>query len=293
VLAKAIGVEIGTCIKQQRAGFNMPDIPDFDEKSDCCRNQTVNNIGMYAAADGRLKYCALRPESAPPPCRQRRSATTAGITQACMAGRKLSDGTLIWQKACGTMKSSRAGFGTCLDDFQQVEKFGCGCIETKRQEVQQKISDAAAQFDKIVSAIAAGPDDGTLSSCKSTGACSSANDPNNNCGDALVAWKTCQCVATAQKLIDDNSGSSGEHPSLRKVFADIVACSPDPDTQKQFQLDNLINTICFRVSRDGAAGVKGSADLKTAVNFMKSVFDGIVLRVQRFCPGAHCPNVGA
>jgi hypothetical protein len=36
-----------------------------------------------------------------------------------------------------------------LDDFQQVEKYGCGCIESKRQEIQQKISDAAAKFDTV------------------------------------------------------------------------------------------------------------------------------------------------
>jgi hypothetical protein len=289
VLAKAIGLEIGTCVKQQRTNFVMPDIPDFDEKSDCCRNQTVNDIGMYAAADGRLKFCAARPDSPPPPCRTRRSATTAAVTQTCIAARKLPDSTLIWQKACGHMKANRAGFGSCLDDFQQVEKLGCGCIESKRQEIQQKITDAAAQFDKIVAATAPGSDDGT---CKTTGPCNPTTDTNSYCADPLVAWKTCQCVATAQKLIDDNSGASGEHPSLRKVFADIVGCSPDPDTQKQFQLDNLVTTVCFRISREGQAGAKGSSDLKTAVNFMKSVFDGIVVRVQRFCPGPHCPGVG-
>ena len=73
----------------------------------------------------------------------------------------------------------------------------------------------------------------------------------------------------------------------------MIACAQDSEASQSADVDSLLKTLCFRVAQDGPTGADASAQLKIAINFIKSLFDALVLRVQRYCPGNHCPGTGS
>jgi bacterioferritin-associated ferredoxin len=267
VITKAVGEEIKLCVQQDQPNFKLPPIPDFDEKGDACRELTLNNTGLYCVADWKLKVCSQAGDGN----RVRRSSRADG--SATCIGQRKAGGSPIWQKECGIMKECRTDFGQCLDPFSKIEKSACTCIEVKRVEVQKKIDAAAAKFDDIARGTGYDNKEATCNACDGKEGCS-----------GIVKWKTCQCVQTSNELID--SASAPGHPSLRQIIKDALGCASDSD--QKLDIDTALKTMCFRVSQSGDQGAAASAQLKIGVSFIKSVFDALVLRVQRFCPGPHC-----
>jgi len=100
-------------------------------------------------------------------------------------------------------------------------------------------------------------------------------------------YKECRCKSIINGVIDDNSGQV----DIRDYFQRAVGCAQISQEQRdQFTIDKLIEMGCRRVGRPGDSGQQGAKDLVIGVDFILKLFDALVARVTRFCPGTHCPN---
>jgi hypothetical protein len=90
--------------------------------------------------------------------------------------------------------------------------------------------------------------------------------------------------------ICSDENSSGQ-VDIRDYFQRAVGCAQISQEQRdQFTIDKLIEMGCRRVGRPGEPGQVGAKDLVIGVDFILKLFDALVTRVTRFCPGQQCPN---
>jgi hypothetical protein len=269
-VTEAIGKEIGACIKGKIASFNMPALPDFDEASHPYRKDMVATTSAFIVASSGLQRCQANRRD------ERRTKRGAfDTTNTCMNARVV-DGKPIWASHCDIMGSCRRPIdASCKATFGQVETAACDCIEEKRKKINGIIVNAA---DKIKTVI-------LETSAKAGDVCTTSEaDPALK----LQNYKECRCSKIINAVIDENSSGQVD---IRDYFQRAVGCAQISQEQRdQFTIDKLIEMGCRRVGRPGEPGQQGAKDLVIGVDFILKLFDALVARVTRFCPGAHCPN---
>jgi len=189
---------------------------------------------------------------------------------------RVVNGKPIWASHCNIMGSCRRPIAaSCKATFGQVETAACDCIEEKRKKINGIIVDAADKIKTIIVATVAKPGD----SCTTSEA-----DPALK----LQNYKECQCTKIINAVIDENSSGQVD---IRDYFQRAVGCAQISQEQRdQFTIDKLIEMGCRRVGRPGDSGQQGAKELVIGVDFILKLFDAMVARVTRFCPGQHCQN---
>jgi hypothetical protein len=272
-VTEAIGKEIGACIKGKISSFNMPALPDFDEASHPYRKDMVSTTSAFIVASAGLQRCQANQNRRDDNRRTKRGAFDT--TNTCMNEREV-DGKPIWASHCNVMGSCRRPIaGSCKETFGQVETAACNCIEEKRQKINGIIVGAADKIKAVILETAAKPGD----TCTTSEA-----DPELK----LQNYKECRCKKIINGVIDENSSGNVD---IRDYFRRAVGCTSISEEQReQFTIDKLIDMGCRRVGRPGDSGQAGAKELVIGVDFILKLFDALVARVTRFCPGAHCPN---
>jgi len=267
-VADAIGGEIGKCIQKRERSFNMPRLPDFDDKSQPFRQQMIDNTGAFIQADYLLDRCE-RNSNRRQGGRAKRSAFTN--SNQCIESRKIN-GSAIWSDHCSAISSChRQVPSSCQSDFKRVEGYACQCINDGRDELQQLIKTNGRKLVEIAKASSQGSD-----SCRS---------PVSNADFALVEWKQCKCKSLAQEIIEKNS----DRIDVKKVFSQVLDCTEmSPQQRELVSLDKLLTLGCRRVAQSGNAGLRAAAELATGLDFVAKLLDALVARVTRFCPGPSC-----
>jgi len=268
----AIAKEIGACIKGKIASFNMPALPDFDESSYPYRKDMVSTTSAFIVVSSGLQRCQANRRGDD----QRRVKRGAfETTNTCMNARVVN-GKPIWASHCSIMGSCRRPIAAnCKTTFGQVETAACDCIEEKRQKINGIISGAADKIKTVIGETV--PKVGDV--CTTTEADAALK---------LQNYKECRCAKIINAVIDENSSGQVD---IRETFQRAVGCAQISQEQRdQFTIDKLIEMGCRRVGRPGDSGEQGAKELVIGVDFILKLFDALVARVTRFCPGTHCPN---
>jgi hypothetical protein len=269
-VTEAIGKEIGECIRGKISSFKMPALPDFDEASHPYRKDMVSTTSAFIVASSGLQRCQANRRD------ERRTKRGAfDSTNSCMNQRVLN-GKPIWASHCNIMGECRRPIeASCKATFGQVETAACDCIEEKRQKINGIIVSAAEKIKTVIIETAAKPGD----------ACTTSEaDPALK----LQNYKECRCKKIINAVIDENSSGQVD---IRDYFQRAVGCAQISQEQRdQFTIDKLIEMGCRRVGRPGDSGETGAKELVIGVDFILKLFDALVARVTRFCPGKHCQN---
>jgi hypothetical protein len=269
-VTEAIGKELGACIKGKIASFNMPALPDFDESSYPYRQDMVDTTSAFIVVGSGLQRCEANHRA------NRRARRDAFETTNTCVNQRVLNGKPIWATHCSIMGSCRRPIAaSCKTQFGQVETAACDCIEEKRQKINGIIVSAADKIKTIIGETVPKVGD----ACTTTEA-----DPALQ----LQNYKECRCAKIINGVIDENSSGQVD---IRDYFQRAVGCANIAQEQRdQFTIDKLIEMGCRRVGRPGDSGTQGAKDLVTGVDFILKLFDALVARVTRFCPGTHCPN---
>lgn len=269
-ITEAIGKEIGACIKGKISSFNMPALPDFDEGSYPYRKDMVSTTSAFIVVSAGLQRCEANRRD------ERRVKRGAFDTTNTCINQRVVNGKPIWASHCSVMGSCRRPIASsCKADFAKVETAACDCIEEKRKKINGIIISAADKIKAVIGETV--PKVGDV--CTTTEADAALK---------LQNYKECRCTKIINAVIDENSSGQVD---IRDYFQRAVGCADISQEQRdQFTIDKLIEMGCRRVGRPGDAGQEGAKELVIGVDFILKLFDALVARVTRFCPGTHCPN---
>jgi len=268
-VSEAIGGEIGKCIQKRESGFRMPELPDFDDKSQPYRQQMIDNTGAFIQADYLLDRCERNSDRRQGGGRGKRSAYSN--SNSCIESRKIN-GSAIWSEHCSAITSCHNSVpSSCKSDFSRVEGYACQCINDGRDELQELIKVNGRKLVDIAKSSSQGSD-----SCRSSVA---------NADFALVEWKQCKCKALATEIIEKNS----DRIDVKAVFSKVLDCTEmSPQQRELVSLDKLLTLGCRRVAQNGNEGLRAAAELATGLDFVAKLLDALVERVTRFCPNSSC-----